>query len=125
MTDQVSKQGANTPPPLLTVDVASQDDASVITPIGDVDMLTEPMLAERIDEALAASARRVVVDLTRLSFFGSAGAACLVKAADQAKAQGSELRVVAGQSVAARVLELSGLLTVLADYDTVELALAD
>jgi anti-sigma B factor antagonist len=125
VTDHVSESGANTPPPLLTVEVVRQADASVVTPVGEVDMLTEPVLAEHIDEALAGSVRRIVVDLTRLTFFGSAGAACLVKAAEQARKNGSELRVVSGESVAARVLELSGLLSVLAGYDTLELALAD
>lgn len=124
MNDRM-KQGANTPPPLLTVDLTSRADAWVITPVGEVDMLTEPLLAARVDEALAGTARRIVVDLTRLTFFGSAGAACLVKAADRATKQGSQLRVVAGESVAARVLEVSGLFDVLAGYDTVDLALAD
>lgn len=111
---------------LLDVDISRPDDRyAVITPVGEVDMLTAPMLVDRINAELAAQRPRVVVDLTKLTFFGSAGAAAVVSAVDQAKDRHLELRVVVDDSVAARVLGVTGLLDVLPIYETVAAALSD
>lgn len=111
---------------ILDVDISRPDERhAVITPVGEVDMLTAPMLVDRINAELAARRRRVVVDLTKLTFFGSAGAAAVVSAVDHAKDRQIEVRVVVDDSVAARVLGVTGLLDVLPIYETVADALSD
>jgi anti-sigma B factor antagonist len=67
---------------LLTV-VAAVDSASgamVLTVVGEVDMVTAPMLRERLDVLFRADRAPIVVDLSRVEFFGSTGLAVVVNA---------------------------------------------
>ncbi|PPK70855.1 STAS domain-containing protein [Actinokineospora auranticolor] len=117
---------ASTPPQLLDVVVDEHPDgAVVIRPHGEIDLLTAPRFTARMAGALDSGARLVVVDLDKVSFFGSAGVAGLARAAERAGEVGAGFRLVVGASMANRVLEISGLSQVLELRPTVEDALVD
>lgn len=65
------------PPPaeqLLTVEQRVEAGAVVVSVLGEVDMLTAPRLRAAMDGALrSAVARRVVIDLSQVTFLASAG----------------------------------------------------
>lgn len=103
--------------------VAHRSDAVVVHVIGEVDTLTAPVLKARLDEHLA-STRLVVLDLTEVSFLGSAGLAVMVAAQDRAQSLGHTLRVVCGSRIVTRALEATGLLTVFNISEGVPEALA-
>ncbi|WP_026421999.1 STAS domain-containing protein [Actinokineospora inagensis] len=105
---------ATTPPPLLDVALDEHPDGAVVVrPAGEIDLLTAPRFAQGMAAAVDGGARLVVVDLDRVSFFGSAAVANLARAAERADERGIRFRLVVGESMAARVLEISGLSEVL------------
>jgi anti-sigma B factor antagonist len=97
--------------------------ARVLHVVGEVDTLTAPVLRTRLDEHLA-EVELLVLDLTDVTFLGSAGLAVLVAAKDEADRFGHRLRLVPGSRIVVRALEATGLLTLFDLADTAAEALA-
>ncbi|MFC4946067.1 anti-sigma factor antagonist [Pseudonocardia sp. GCM10023141] len=95
----------------------------VLHVVGELDTLTAPLLNARLQEQQAA-ARHIVLDLTDVTFLGSAGLAVLVGAKDAADAAGGRLWVVPGSRIVKRAMEATGLLPHFAIADDVPEALA-
>lgn len=83
-------------------------DVRVLHVVGELDTLTAPLLQARLQEQQAA-ARAVVLDLTDVTFLGSAGLAVLVGAKDDAAARDNRLLVVPGSRIVRRAMEATGL----------------
>jgi len=98
-------------------------DARVLHVVGEVDTLTAPVLRTRLDEHLA-EVGLLVLDLTAVTFLGSAGLAVLVGAKDEADRVGHKLRLVPGSRIVVRALEATGLLTLFELADTAADALS-
>lgn len=95
-------------------------DARVVHVVGEIDTLTAPVLRGRLTEQVRA-VELVVVDLTEVTFLGSAGLAVLVAAKDEADNAAHRLRIVPGSRIVSRALEATGLLAL---FDTAD-AVAD
>ena len=95
----------------------------VLHAVGELDTLTSPLLQARVAEQLA-EARSLVIDLSEITFLGSAGLAVLVGAKDDADARSVRLWLVPGSRIAKRALEATGLLTLFQVADDVTEALA-
>jgi anti-anti-sigma factor len=67
----------------------------VIVVRGEVDLFTSPLLRERLLAHLRDTASQMIVDLTRVRFFGAAGLAVLLAARQAAMAVDTGLCVVA------------------------------
>jgi anti-sigma B factor antagonist len=98
-------------------------DVRVLHVIGELDTLTSPLLARQLAEQQSAVAK-LVVDLSDVSFLGSAGLAALVEAKDAADNSQGRLLVVPGSRIAKRALEATGLLRLFTVADDVPEALA-
>jgi anti-sigma B factor antagonist len=85
------------------------EDTLVIHVVGEIDTLTAPVLRAQLDEHLPTAAL-LVLDLTQVTFLGSAGLAVLVAAKDGADRRGHSLRLVPGSRIVTRALEATGLL---------------
>ena len=96
--------------------------ARVINVIGEIDTLTAPVLRTRLDETLA-EIELVVLDLSEVTFLGSAGLAVLVAARDEADRLGHKFRLVPGSRIVVRALEATGLLSLFELADTAAEAL--
>jgi anti-sigma B factor antagonist len=94
----------------------------VLHVVGELDTLTAPLLAMRLAEQQSA-VPKLVVDLSEVSFLGSAGLAALVEAKDAADRHGGQLLVVPGSRIARRALEATGLLSLFTVADDVPEAL--
>jgi len=94
----------------------------VLHVVGELDTLTAPVLAGRLAEQQSA-VPKLVVDLSEVSFLGSAGLAALVEAKDAADRHGWQLLVVPGSRIAWRALEATGLLSLFTVADDVPEAL--
>jgi anti-sigma B factor antagonist len=90
-------------------DVVQHGDAIVIHVSGEIDTLTAPMLTEQLSRRLP-TAPLLVLDLSAVTFLGSAGLAALVAAKDDAQQQAHTLRLVCGSRIVTRALEATGLL---------------
>ena len=87
---------------------------------GDLDLLTASMLRERLWPKLKAPNRVVVLDLTPVGFLGSAGLSELVAANDTAIRNGVQLIIVAASRAVLRPLEITGLRTLFAVYESLD-----
>lgn len=96
---------------LLTVIVQPAGDAvSVIRVIGELDMLTGPLLEDHLVSLLATRPKRLIVDLGGVSFLGSTGLSILIKTRDIAGQQGTALQLTgAGRREVALPLRITGL----------------
>jgi anti-sigma B factor antagonist len=103
---------------LLAITTAPVGRASLITVSGEVDMHTAPQLRAEIGEVLAERAGPVVLDLTAVTFVGSAGIAILVEAYHEAQQRGRSLAVVADHSTIAVIqpLHTAGLANLITSY---------
>jgi anti-sigma B factor antagonist len=79
-----------------------------LTPIGELDLATAPLLESAFDAAFRdEDAEMIVVDLTELSFMDSAGIHLLIRM--HAACEGADrLRVVNGSPSVDRLLDLTG-----------------
>ena len=98
------------------------DRASVLHVVGEIDTLTAPVLRAQLDEHIP-TVPLLVLDLSDVTFLGSAGLAVLVAAKDAADARGHTLRLVCGSRIVIRALEATGLLTLFDVADGVPEAL--
>lgn len=98
------------------------DGVAVVAVSGEVDMLTAPQLRAAVLPHLDANGT-LVLDLSGVSFLGSAGLAVLVEASQHAQRRGSQFRVVAVERAVTRPLAATGLGEVFSVFESVEQAL--
>ena len=87
---------------------SSADGVLVLRVVGDVDLTTVEQLRGHLDEHLSGAHRGVVLDCTAVSFLTACGIGLLVEIADQARADGKPLRLVAHSRLVLRALEVTG-----------------
>jgi anti-anti-sigma factor len=94
--------------------------AIVVAVRGELDSQTIPELHIAVSDAFSRpGAKRVVLDLDQIVFFGSAGVAFLTQADAEARARSIEFRlVVPPTSRVHRVLDVMGLIRLMALYPT-------
>ena len=109
---------------LLRVDRRGEGAAVVVRAVGEIDLVTVDLLSVQLTGAVqtVTPPGPVVVDLSAVTFLGSAGMAALIVTHRQCLQLGVFLRVVA-QSVLTRRLALRGLVGVLTIRPTVSDAL--
>jgi anti-anti-sigma factor len=110
---------------LLTVEVGTRDGAVVVSVRGELDLATVPVLRERLDSLgdVATAPSRVVIDLTGVTFIGSAGLALLVEQHAKCAERNVVLVVVASGSVVPRAIQVTALDQVFAVHETVDAAI--
>ena len=108
---------------VIRFDVVSHGDgARVVHVVGEIDTLTAPLLRDQLAEQIAASPL-LVLDLSDVTFLGSAGLAVLVAGKDDAERRGHTLRLVCGSRIVTRALQATGLLGLFDTADDVPQAL--
>ncbi|WP_255426080.1 STAS domain-containing protein [Pseudonocardia sp. C8] len=96
--------------------------AVVVHVHGEIDTMTAPVLSERLAGQIP-SAELLVVDLSRVTFLGSAGLAALVETKEKVEGAGSRLRLVCGSHAVTRALEATNLMSLFDVADGVPEAL--
>lgn len=104
----------------LIIGTRTVGSAVVLSVAGEVDVVSAPKLAAAAADAASSASTLLVVDLSQVKFFGSAGLSVLVGARETAPDLG--LKVIASAQVR-RPIEVTGLDKVLEVYDTLEQAL--
>ncbi|GAB3465470.1 STAS domain-containing protein [Actinophytocola sediminis] len=96
---------------LLTVGVDARGSAVVVSVRGELDLATVPVLREQLTglSELASVPSPLVVDLSGLTFIGSAGLALLVDLNNQCVERGVLLALVATGSVVPRAIQVTAL----------------
>jgi anti-sigma B factor antagonist len=107
----------------IAIDTASIEGGVIIAVAGEIDLLT----ADELTEALATEVARhalVVVDLTEVAFLSSSGLAALALAHRAAQEAGHVLRLVAGNRVTLRPIQITGLADQIAVFASLPEAVA-
>jgi anti-sigma B factor antagonist len=82
----------------------------VIQAVGEIDMLTTPLLQAEVDRQLAGDGLdAVLIDLREVSFLASAGLAALVDAHRRTAERGVRLRVIGASRAVVRPIRATGL----------------
>ncbi|RKN48569.1 STAS domain-containing protein [Micromonospora endolithica] len=98
----------------FTVTYAEHDDGGAhLLLTGELDMSTVPELTAALDRSFATGARRILLDLTDLTFCDSTGIAAFVRGDNRAAAEGGWLRLTGATGRVDRVLRVTGLADVL------------
>lgn len=102
--DQVDTAGSTQ----LRTALEHQGEAAVLSASGEIDMVTAPRFQQELLSALDEHPPALIVDLTEVEFFASAGLSALVAAYQHAGAD-TVVRVVAANSATARPLQITAL----------------
>lgn len=97
---------------------------AIIHATDEVDMATEGQLRRIVAKALSAEPAALVVDLTGVTFFASAGLHVLVDVQHDATARGLDLWVVADKRVVLRPMQITGVDQLVTVVPSVDQALA-
>jgi len=104
----------------LSLDQHEMKGAAVVRPVGEVDVFTAPLLRERLVELVEGGARRVIVDLSEVSFLDSTGLAVLVGVWQRLRNHDGFFAVAAANERIERVLRTTRLDQSLKLHDTVD-----
>jgi anti-anti-sigma factor len=97
--------------------------AVVIALPAEIDMANADRVGQQLRSALTPGVRTVIADMTATRFCDSSGINMLVRAHQQAAANGTELRLVVASTAVLRVLTLTGLDDLLPIYPSLSQAL--
>jgi anti-sigma B factor antagonist len=96
---------------LLTVSTRTGEDGAVtVTATGEVDTLTAPAFSSVLHTALRRRPPELVIDLSGIRFFGSAGLEALVEAHEAAQDRNIALRLIATTRAVTCALTVTGLI---------------
>ncbi|BCI55953.1 hypothetical protein NIIDNTM18_52310 [Mycolicibacterium litorale] len=111
----------------LEVEHDARADAIVVRVRGDVDSMTvetlNSELAKARVDALDHSARLLVVDLSEVTYFGSAALNAVLSCHEDGSAEGTSVALVADQPFVRQPIEITGLDRVLDTYPSIDAAL--
>jgi anti-anti-sigma factor len=106
----------------LRTEQQTADGGVIVTVTGEIDLDTTDILADALARA-ADTAPVVVADLTAVTFLDSTGISTLLRAHHALTARGGRLALAGAHHTAFRVLDLTGVDTVIPLYPTVAQAL--
>ena len=107
-------------PPTTRTD--SSPSGATVTVSGDLDAFTVACFVDPVRAAIEAEPATLVLDLTPVTFFGSAGLRALLETHDLARARGVRMGVVCGRTVD-KVLEITETRALVEVYSTLDAAL--
>jgi len=99
--------------PSFDLRVVHNGSSTHIAPCGELDIATTPELEKALAQATADRVSEIVLDLRELSFMDSSGLRALAQANTRAEASGVALSIIRGPRQIERVLEISGLRSLL------------
>ncbi|EWM18183.1 anti-anti-sigma factor [Kutzneria sp. 744] len=111
-------------PPNATVILERVGPTALIHVTGEVDMASEELLRKHLSDARAEEPSSLVLDLSGVTFFASAGLHVLVDLYHDAAAQGVRLLVVATSRIVLRPMQITGVDQLVTLVDSVDQAMA-
>lgn len=111
----------------LSVEIKSEHngDAMVYRLRGSLDMATAPSVRAALVEAADEGKHDIIVDCSHLEYLDSTGLGALIGAHKRASEHGGQLRIIVNDGPIQRLFSITGLLTVLSVYNSIEAALDD
>ena len=96
---------------LLKVKVSDiAPDIVLCVAFGEIDLLTAPLLREKLAEKIETAPRHLVIDLSEIRFMASVGLQLLIELRSAQETAGRQLALVVGDNrVVTRLLQITGL----------------
>ena len=104
----------------LDLHVQHHGDRAVVQVSGEVDLATCPQLRAQLIELVDQGVYHLIVDLEQVSFLDSSGIGVLIGALRRLREHGGSLRLTAPSPPVRRVLELTGVTTILPTSATLD-----
>jgi anti-anti-sigma factor len=104
----------------LRISVTAGPAHTLVTLAGECDLHTGRQLRDVLTSEVTRGARRVILDLSELSFMDSTGMQVLLSVWTVLNVRGGALALVAPQPVVARILELTGADQYISVYGSLE-----
>jgi anti-sigma B factor antagonist len=99
---------------------ATDRDVLILSADGGIDSVSAEELVSDLETLVAAGARKLIVDCSRLGFISSYGIAVLVRLHKKLAERGGDVKLAALESRVARLIALVGLERVFQIYTTVD-----
>ncbi|NEC86230.1 STAS domain-containing protein [Streptomyces sp. SID12501] len=96
------------PQPQLTVHRHDRRTRALITPVGEIDLESAPLLQASLEQCLRNGIRAIDIDLAHVTFCDCSGLNAFLLAAQQTTAVGGTLRLHHPQPTLARMLDITG-----------------
>lgn len=96
----------------------------VLTVSGEVDLLTADEFEAQLKSVLSPPNEVVILDMSGVKFFSSAGLSVLLASAESATSSDIDFRLVTTERVVLRPLEVTGVSGAFTVYDSVDEAIA-
>lgn len=93
-----------------TLEATRIDGRTRVTPAGELDLVTAPLLARALREAEQHAGVDILLDLTRVSFMDSSGLAAVLEAVQRNRDHERALTIRPGDGAVIRVLALANVL---------------
>ncbi len=97
----------------LTISSDREGDVHTICPVGELDLANADRLQGELELVEATDAESIVLDLSGLTFMDSTGVWLLIAANARSRADANRLVLLRGPAAVQRVLELTGVETLL------------
>jgi anti-sigma B factor antagonist len=107
----------------MELSVSERKPAHVVTVVGSIDALTSADFSSFVSGQIERGQNRLVVDLSQVDYMSSAGLRAILAVLKEARQLGGDLRLAAAQPGVEKILKLSGFLTILKFYTSVEEAI--
>jgi anti-sigma B factor antagonist len=112
-------------PDRIEVTTRTINDATILSPQGEIDLSRAPSLREQLNLAQSKRPRRLIVDLSAVPYMDSSGVATLVEAMQHARRQGGKLILSAMQDRVRSIFEIARLDMVFTIVTTTDEGLAN
>jgi anti-sigma B factor antagonist len=93
----------------IDVEVSSLDGQMIVSPRGEIDMLSAPLLWKRLAEVIPEARERLVIDLSETTFIDSTALAVFVRACKRVGHAGADFVLRAPNKSAQKILGVTGL----------------
>lgn len=96
----------------IDVTTRQEGDATILSPVGEVDLSRAVSLRQHLNEAQSSKPRRLIIDLSSVPYMDSSGVATLLEAMQAARRYGGKLVLCAMQPRVRSIFEIARLETV-------------
>lgn len=108
----------------MDLTTSTRGNTQVVSVNGSLDALTAPELADTLTTQLHEGYTQIVADLEKLEYTSSAGLRVLLNSVKEARSKGGDLRLAAVQPNVQKVLDLSGFMSIMKAYPSVDAAVS-
>jgi anti-sigma B factor antagonist len=107
----------------MELSVSEHKPAHVVTAVGSMDALTSADFSGFVSGQIEQGKHQLVVDLSQVDYMSSAGLRAILAGLKEARQLGGDLRLAAAQPGVEKILKLSGFMSILKVYTSVEEAI--